>query len=111
VVVMIEQPFNCIDAATRSKLLVSTRIKGILPGGTEMELGLLSATESVDLLMAVAEVDTAHVPPTCLEIARLCVLFFASSLIAVFLLSFCPFVLRPSILFFLSFALVLLFRS
>ena len=36
-----EHPFSCIDPATASKLLCTTRIKGIMPKGVEVELELL----------------------------------------------------------------------
>ena len=73
------------------KLLVSTRIKGILEKGMEVELGtvqshtrlrclnsvgslaeLLGLQESVELITAVAQLDTDFVPPQLLEICQLC---------------------------------------
>ena len=66
-----ERPFLCIDTTTRSKLLVTTRIRGILRQGTEVELELLGLQESVELLAGCAEL-TEEIPPECLEIARLC---------------------------------------
>ena len=50
----------------------TTRIKGIIPKGLEVELGLLGVKESVELLAAVAEIDADQTPPCCLEIAQLC---------------------------------------
>ena len=89
-----ERPFSCIDPVTASKLLVvremwlmyasffirllwlwrfqTTRIKGIMPKGLEVELELLGVKESVELLAAVAEIDADQTPPCCLEIAQLC---------------------------------------
>ena len=67
-----EKAFACIDESTPSRLLVTTRIKGILTHGAEVELELLSVTESVDLLAAVAELDTSQLPPTLVSIAQLC---------------------------------------
>ena len=75
--------------------LQTTRIKGIMPKGLEVELELLGVkgtriavaqtflrpadmilvlvqTESVELLAAVAEIDADQTPPCCLEIAQLC---------------------------------------
>ena len=66
-----ERPFSCIDPGTPSKLLCTTRIKGILREGMEVELGLLGVKESVELLAAVAQIDTDQTPPCCLEIAQL----------------------------------------
>ena len=65
-------PFNCIDSKTGSKLLITTRIKGVLGNGTEIELELLGLKESVDLISAVAGLGADSVPPCCLEIAALC---------------------------------------
>ena len=39
------------------RLLVTTRIKGILPDVAEVELELLSLAESVALLLSVAQLD------------------------------------------------------
>ena len=67
-----EACFACIDTNTPSRLLVTTRIKGILQEATEVELALLGLQESVELLAGVAEIDTAQIPPACLAIAQLC---------------------------------------
>ena len=67
-----EACFACIDTDTPSRLLVTTRIKGILQEATEVELALLGLQESVELLAGVAEIDTAQIPPACLAIAQLC---------------------------------------
>ena len=67
-----ESAFACIDTDTASRLLVTSRIKGLLPQATEVELSLLALQESVELLAAVAELDTAQIPQVCPEIAQLC---------------------------------------
>ena len=67
-----EQAFACTDVAAGSKLLVTTRIKGVLRGGHQVELELLGLQESVELLAGVAQLDTASIHPVCLEIAQLC---------------------------------------
>ena len=45
--------FNCLDvvdtASTSSKVLVSSRISGLLPGSTEVRLSLFSVSESVEV--------------------------------------------------------------
>ena len=84
-----ERPFSCIDPDTASKLLCTTRIKGIMPKGVEVELELLRVkgsnhismtrlvdavlimVESVELLAAVACIDADQTPPCCLEIVCL----------------------------------------
>ena len=67
-----EEAFACIDETTPSRLLVTTRIKGIIAHGKEVELELLSVTESVELLAGVAELNVSQIPPELLHIANLC---------------------------------------
>ena len=64
--------FDCIDVKTPSKLLVTTRIKGVMQKAAEVELELLGLQEAVEMLAAVAQLDAADVSPVCLEIAQLC---------------------------------------
>jgi hypothetical protein len=64
--------FECIDLKTSSKLLVTTRIKGVMEKAAEVELELLGLQEAVEMLAAVAQLDAADVSPVCLEIAQLC---------------------------------------
>ena len=57
------QPFvRVLDEATDSRLLVTTRVKGLVPGAPEFTLGLLSADDSVSLLMECAG-EKAGIPP------------------------------------------------
>jgi len=63
--------FDCIDVKTSSKLLVTTRIKGVMQKA-EVELELLGLQEAVEMLAAVAQLDAADISPVCLEIAQLC---------------------------------------
>jgi hypothetical protein len=42
-----ERCFACIDTETASRLLITTRIKGILQGATQVELGLLGLQEVI----------------------------------------------------------------
>ena len=64
--------FACVDPENSSKMLLTTRIKGLIAKGTEVELELLGLKASVELLANVAQLDTDQVPPICLEIAQLC---------------------------------------
>jgi hypothetical protein len=57
---------------TSSKLLVTTRIKGVMKKAAEVELELLGLQEDVEMLAAVAQLDAADISPVCLEIAQLC---------------------------------------
>jgi hypothetical protein len=57
------QPFaRVLDEDTDSRLLVTTRVKGLVPGAPEFTLGLLSADDSVSLLMECAG-EKAGIPP------------------------------------------------
>ena len=69
-------PFACVDPDNSSKMLLTTRIKGLIAKGTEVELELLGLQASVELLANVAELDDDQVPPVCLEIAQLCGMSF-----------------------------------
>ena len=52
-----EKPLNCIDPDNVSRLLVTTRIRGLLKNASEVDVGLLSAGEALKLLMAAAEMN------------------------------------------------------
>ena len=57
------QPFGrLLDESTASRLLVTTRVKGLMAGAKEFELGLLSPDDSVSLLLECAG-ETAGPPP------------------------------------------------
>jgi hypothetical protein len=69
-----EKALNCIDPDSTSKLLVTTRIRGLIQGCEEVSLNLLSPGESVDLLLRTALVEDADeaAKAAALEIAALC---------------------------------------
>ena len=46
-----------IDLDTSSKLMVTTRIRGLIKGGSEVAIGTLSQVDALKLLAATAEVD------------------------------------------------------
>ena len=46
-----------IDLDTSSKLMVTTRIRGLIKGGSEVAIGILSQVDALKLLAATAEVD------------------------------------------------------
>ena len=50
---------SCVDAASPSKLLVTTRIRGLLNGCAEVSLNLLAPAEAADLLLRTGAVDDA----------------------------------------------------
>ena len=52
-----EKPLNIIDQDTASKLLVTTRIRGIVKGAAEVDVGTLSDKEALELLCATAGIE------------------------------------------------------
>ena len=46
-----------IDPDTSSKLMVTTRIRGLIKGGSEVAIGTLSQVDALRLLAATAEVE------------------------------------------------------
>jgi hypothetical protein len=52
-----EKLLNCVDPNSSSKLLVTTRIRGLLKGCQEVSLNLLSPAESIDLLLRTGQVE------------------------------------------------------
>ena len=48
---------NVIDPDTPSKLLITTRIRGLVKGAAEVDVGSLSESEALDLLAATAGID------------------------------------------------------
>jgi hypothetical protein len=62
-----------VDVSAGSKVLISTRIKALLAGGHEVEVGLPSAADSVRMLLSAADVeDNFCVPKGVSEIVDLC---------------------------------------
>lgn len=64
--------FDVIDNSTPSKLLVSTRISGLLKNSSEIKLALMTHAESIDLLAHGAGLDFAELPHALAEVAGLC---------------------------------------
>ena len=51
---------NPLDPATASKLLVTTRIRGLVKGAMEVPLELLRIEDSAAMLMEIGQVDEAE---------------------------------------------------
>ena len=65
--------FDCIDTATPSKLLISTRISGLLKSSSdEVKLALMTNEEAIDLLAHGAGLDHESIPAVVLEVVGLC---------------------------------------
>ena len=69
-----EAMLSCIDPSTTSKLLVTTRIRGLLQHADELSLNLMAQNEAVDLLLRTGQVkDTSkHTIDAAAKIAELC---------------------------------------
>jgi hypothetical protein len=69
-----EQLLNCVDPDSESKVLITTRIRGLMQGSNEVSLNELSPDEATDLLLRTGQVeDTSDAAITAAtEIAVLC---------------------------------------
>ena len=65
---------NCIDQNTESRIILSTRIAGLIPRSacTEVKLSLMTTKEAVELLANGSGNDIVAVSPSMIEVARLC---------------------------------------
>ena len=52
-----EKALNCIDTENDSRLLVTTRIRGLLKNSAEVEMGVLPPSEALKLLLTSADID------------------------------------------------------
>ena len=57
-----EQALNVIDPDTASKLMVTTRVRGLIKGVSEVAVGTLSQVDALKLLAAASEVGE-YAPP------------------------------------------------
>eukprot|EP01043_Picozoa_sp_COSAG02_P005076 COSAG02_NODE_135_length_34565_cov_80.368856_30_plen_1468_part_00 len=67
-----ETKLNFVDASAGSKVLISTRIKGLLEGGHQMEVGLPSPADSSRMLLSAAGAEESSQPKGVPEIVDLC---------------------------------------
>jgi hypothetical protein len=68
-----ETELNFADVDAGSKVLISTRMKGLLADGHQVEVGLPSASDSARMLLSAADVDDVNDQLTgVLEIVNLC---------------------------------------
>ena len=63
---------NIVDTSTSSKILVSTRISGLIKNSVEVPLSLLSIEESIEMLAFGAGLDSETYPTSLVEVAKLC---------------------------------------
>jgi hypothetical protein len=67
-----EDFLNFIDDTTRSKVLVSSRVRGVLDGAEIVDIGLPNEEEAVQMLLAVAGLPFATAPHAVKEVVKLC---------------------------------------
>ena len=71
-----EKPLNCIDTATSSRLLVTTRIRGLMKNAQEISMGILSDDEALAMLLKYAKVEALEKSSTeyarAVEVVSLC---------------------------------------
>jgi hypothetical protein len=63
---------DVVDSTTSSKVLVSSRISGLLSGSTEIKLALMSISESVEMLSHAAGLDSVELSASLVEVAKIC---------------------------------------
>ena len=66
--------FNFIDDTTRSKVLISSRIRGCLGGGGIVDISLPSDLDSLQMLFneAGSDLNPEHAPAEALEVVKFC---------------------------------------
>ena len=68
-----ELELNFVDVSAGSKVLISTRVKGLLEGGHQVEVGLPSPADSARMLLSAADAqDASDEPAGMREIVDLC---------------------------------------
>jgi hypothetical protein len=69
-----ESELNLVDETAGSKVLISTRMRSLLEGGHQVEVGLPSASDSARMLLAAADADTSggRQPRGVDEVVELC---------------------------------------
>ena len=67
----VEQKLNCIDRKTNSKLLITSRIRGLHADAKEVQLSLLTAPEAVAMLTSVAGLDCGSEVGVSTEVMKL----------------------------------------
>ena len=73
-----EKPLNCMNLENGSRLLVTTRIRGLLKNAAEVDVGILSQADALKLLQSSAGLDEEDLEDgleehdICAEIVELC---------------------------------------
>ena len=67
-----ELELNFADVSAGSKVLISTRMKALLRGGHQVEVGLPSTSDSARMLLSAADAEVTTEPQGVREIVDLC---------------------------------------
>jgi hypothetical protein len=69
----IAEDASFLDQETPSRLLISTRLRGLLPGATEVKISVMSLQDSVEMLVSMASivVDASSTDPELTYICHL----------------------------------------
>ena len=68
-----EEFFNFLDATTTSRVMISTRVRGILSDAAAVEVGVPSEEEAINILLNAAELSPgSQIPTQASEIVALC---------------------------------------
>ena len=68
-----EQQLNFIDDTNESKVLISSRVRGVLEGAEILDIGLPTEDEAVEMLLSVASLPLGpSLPGEALEVVRFC---------------------------------------
>ena len=63
---------NIVDVETSSRILVSSRISGLIKNSTEVKLALMTTEEAVEMLAHGCGLDAQEVPAELIEVVGLC---------------------------------------
>jgi hypothetical protein len=63
---------NVVDPTTGSKILVSSRISGLLSGSTEVKLSIMTVSESIEMLSHAAGLDSVELSASLVEVTKIC---------------------------------------
>lgn len=77
----VEKKMSFIDENTPSRMLISTRIRGLIKSAKEVQISLLTNSEAIQMLTLMAELDTNEtIPSEVMPIVQLCGVCFTPRL-------------------------------
>ena len=64
--------FAAIDETTKSRVLISSRVRGVLEGCEIVDVGLPTEDDAIQIIMAAAGIPHAAAPPEARQVVRMC---------------------------------------